>query len=448
MSINELTPIISAAWEASPLVEYALIENYLYNQAIVVDQSRLLTFISSCPYNINPEALQKAALTRIDHDIAITAHLNEAIAYTQLYGEEDLTYSLQTNKMDKALMGAREIIADPISFDAIIHGEYPFGFENDPAFPLIIGETDTLFGNSNITYLNTALIEVGMSLLGPDAKIQDLSFSLGKHWLDHSPMTHITPVNSAVFEGSDFLKEEYKNNYSFSFHDDTTPLGFVFVHSGYAFGGYRDEDRYKDGKLFGPEDCSSWISKLCNCDIEFSTIDLLYTYRAQVEGNLDYIAPDWVNSRAATALFETFSPVKIIDPFTDIQPGQILVFRKFETADHTQDAGMGGHVALVLGVTEEGQVVTLNYQRDMPDKEGFGIGLFDAQSDDTKEVFFLKVNQVPLSLEDVFPVSRDDLCFWEGTSLPLPLPTGLESYAFPVFDLLPSLNELEISLLA
>lgn len=439
MSLDQLNPILETAWSQSSLVQATFAQEYLYNQAIQAEQQYLLEFIAH-QVDINPDLhnFQSQVIDRVDHDITILSELNDAIAYTQFFTDEELTWSLKTNKMDQALQGALDIIEDPIAFNAIVQGHFPPGFDNTPPFPVLIGNTDTAFGHSANTFLSAALVEIAISTLGEEASIVDLNQAIGMDWIDHSAISHITPINSSIFDDEQDLLESFQNQYSFHFSDALTSMGFTFIHSGYAFGGYRDEPRYEDGKWFGPEDCSSWIAKLTGSDIAFSTIDLLYTYRFQLENNVDYVDPQWLNSNEAQWMLAYFSPVEVQDPFHDIQPGQILTFRKFTSEDHSNDAGYSGHVALVLGVTEDGQVITLNYTRDMPDTEGFGISLFDYQSSAVKEVFFLEANQTSLTLNDVFSPHESDLAFWEHTELPLEVldtqNIELASLLPPIFD--------------
>tara|TARA_R110002110_G_C13469307_1_gene719852 strand:+ start:19136 stop:20479 length:1344 start_codon:yes stop_codon:yes gene_type:complete len=414
VSSHELSSILNVAWSSSPLAQFGLIESYLYNYAINAEQSMFLDMSSQYVVpDIN--VLQNQVIDRIDNDIAITSAFNNAISFTN----EHLGYSLRTNKMNEALVGARDIIADPISFACILNGEFPPGFEEEPAFPIVISSEDSYFGNSNNTFLSTALVETAVSLLGPDAQIGDLGNHIDQIWLDHSAIIHITPVNLTIFNEDLPFLDDYLANYTFSFSDETTPLGFTFVHSGYAFGGFRDEERYIEGKLFGPEDCSSWIAKLCNSDIEFSTVDLLFTYRTLLDGNNDFVSNEWLHSEAAYEMLGAFAPIAIVDPFTDILPGFVMAFRSFQDSDHSMDAGYSGHVALVLGVNEQAEVVTLTYTRDMPGTEGFGLKIYDYQPNDLTDVFFLEVNQPPLSLNDIFPIAQDDLTFWDHTTLPL-----------------------------
>ncbi len=409
--------MIDNAINQSPIVQIGLAQSALYNQAVYAEQTTLLNFVANYPIQeINISTLQGMVLDRIDQDIAITSSLNDAIAYNQFYTENEMTYALKTNKMDEALTGSRELIADTQSFEAIIKGEFPEGYGCPPPFAVMIGEVSCPFGNSHNTFLSTALIEVATTLMGPDASVLELNAAFNGLWADNSSIAHITPINETIFQIDPSLAQRYLDNYTFSFHDSETDLGLAYIHSGYAFGGFREEDRYAEGKLFGPEDCSSWLAKLTQCDVEFSTYDMFYTYREQTETNHDYVDPTWRGSSTATAMFETFSPVQVIDPHQDIQPGQIIVFRKFTSEDHS-GIGYSGHTGLVLGLTEDNQVLTLNYTRNMPDVEGFGISLFDYRSDDVKEVIFLEVNNPPLHLSDIIQVNESDLAFWDQTSL-------------------------------
>lgn len=80
------------------------------------------------------------------------------------------------------------------------------------------------------------------------------------------------------------------------------------------------------------------------------------------EEERSYIDPEWLASDYVKTM-EVLNPVFIEDPLTDIQPGQIFAFRRFDSLEHENSAGFSGHTGLVLGLRENGNVVTLSYAR-------------------------------------------------------------------------------------
>lgn len=99
-------------------------------------------------------------------------------------------------------------------------------------------------------------------------------------------------------------------------------------------------------------------------------------------------------------LLEKYSPVTVRDPYHDIQAGQLFLYRDF-LAKQSPKIGVGGHTGLVLGLTDDEQIVTLNFRREMPDEEGFGLTVFDWQSTGSRDMVFLEVTQPHIVLEDL-----------------------------------------------
>jgi|APSaa5957512535_1039671.scaffolds.fasta_scaffold144679_2 hypothetical protein len=54
--------------------------------------------------------------------------------------------------------------------------------------------------------------------------------------------------------------------------------------------------------------------------------------------------------------------------------------------------GAGGHAGIVLGVDKEGHVITIAYNRSMPDREGFGLETHTPGADENKFYFYLRPN--------------------------------------------------------
>ena len=388
-NVKETYPAL--LWEgymASEEVQQAFHQSYQYYQQVRDEQSTLLETLSAALETQDLNAVKEGTLQRLDHDLNLADALNEELT---AYSPPLISWSLKTNKMSEVLEGAKVLLTEESTWKAFVTGTFPPSFEADVPHPVLLGDISSTYGTSQSTYLSAALIEIHLYLLGNQSQIQDLATHLSTPSIDQSAIMHVTPLPAALVEGEGaFIK-----NSSFYFSDVDTPMGYVFPHTGYAFGGHRFETRYPDGKPFGPEDCSSWIGKITDCSYTFSTLDQLYTYRSQLpEGEKGYIDPNWLNSDVAKEMLSRFSLVKVENPVTDIEPGQIIVMRNFETPDHTQEKGHGGHTALVVGVTEEGAVVTIGFNRDMPTLEGFGIQTFSSQSTPYQDTFFFKLNDV------------------------------------------------------
>lgn len=423
----EINSIVSKAYQSSPLVQIALQEAYDYNVQLYQEQKALFA-LTNQQWGAYPEhdyhTLQTKTLERLDQDIYYIQQLNQLLKSYPASDDvgEGLTWSLKTNKMELVLSGARELIMDDEAFRALLEGECPYMLNNTFQFPVILADTDSIYGSSEATFLSAALLAINLSLLGENTHLEDLPIqlslldSIDTVWMDYSALSHITPI--PAFVALENLGQDFKTEFSYYFSDPLMQDGLSLIHSGYAFGGQRGEVRFDENKNWGPEDCSSWVSKVTNCDVDFSTIDQLFTYRIQFPDNeKGLIYSDWLNSDRPTAMQTVYSPVYIENPLVDIHPGQIFAYRDFADANHLEDVGVGGHTGVVLGVKENGNVVVLCYGRDMPEYEGFGVREYNWQSDETREVMFFDVNQEKIAFHAVIHTDNDIMHDFDGLAI-------------------------------
>jgi hypothetical protein len=391
---EELRDIVNQASKKSALAKQVIQDSIHYNQAIHRDQAHLLESNHLLWQKEQPEfqPFQHRVLERIESDLQAAKQLNRHLEPIPVSDKTSVTWSLKTNKMENILEHAKDMVADEKVFATLVQGHFPEAFSQSPNFPVILGDCQTPFGTSQVTYLSAALIEIHLTLLGSNAKVQDI-FS-DTHWIENAALLHLTHLDYSV--GKEAIAEF--TNSSFYFSDNTTENGFAFVHSGYAFGGQRGEYRYENEKVYGPEDCSSWIAKIVGSDVAFSTIDQLFAYRLEHEPQ-GHIDANWITSEVGKEMQTLFTPIKVEAP-ADIQPGYVMAFRNFNSENHLDSSGTSGHTALVLGMLEDDRVLTLNYARDMPKMEGYGLKAFDWQSSAKKDVMFFKVNE-PISMNDV-----------------------------------------------
>lgn len=407
---SELLTLIERARMQSALAQGALMEYTRFNEAIFADQSYLLGVNQQLWQTLLPsmdsKTFQQTVLEKVTFDLGAIVKLNTQLAPIPAADFAGLTWALKSNKMENILQQAQQLIADDTIFETLLTGHFPEPFQNGPSFPVVIGELDDAWGNSQNTYLSAAIIEINLALLDQSSHVQDIiSDSPDTLWLDNAAILHVTPIDQLVPEHAiiDFSPS------SFYFSDALTPHGFAFIHSGYAFGGQRGENRYEYGKELGPQDCSSWLAKLIGTDYAFSTIDQLFTYRLSIpEEERGYIDPTWLESDGADTMQSLFTPVKVEDPLSDIQPGQVMAFRHFTDSEHQHSTGDSGHTILVIGLRENGNVVGLGYRRNMPEKEGFGIQEFPWKSTEENEVMFFNVNS-PIALNDVLTFKENEI---------------------------------------
>ncbi|MBH1989504.1 MAG: hypothetical protein I8H75_01190 [Myxococcaceae bacterium] len=149
-----------------------------------------------------------------------------------------------------------------------------------------------------------------------------------------SPFYHSTPMPFewlSTLHESDFIEQNE----------------FRFVHGGYAFGGQRQDTRFFKngpfGKRWGPQDCSSWISKLIGAQRPYST-------------------EDFENYWHIPNLKRLLKPINVFK-LSDARPGILWLSR----------SPSGGHVNLVVDTDPaQGCLTVLEYARNLPHYEGFG----------------------------------------------------------------------------
>jgi len=285
--------------------------------------------------------------------------------------------------------GTKELLQD--HYYKIINGEEIPGYKIKQDTITLLGWNEhSIFGNSKGSFLQCALLNLVMEIEGK--KIVNMDFLPTRQgiWIDHTAIAHVTPLPDK--KGGPFLESDC----SYFFQDDKTPQGFVYIHSGYAFGGYRGlneaytQPRYEPaGKLYGLEDCASWIAKIKNSSHLYSTIDQYYAEKFHTS-----VTVTWKEPQFGKYVAENYKPVKIEDPLKDIKPGDIYYHRSFPNEDSLMvGSGVGGHTALVLGVRSSGTIVSLGYERNMPKIEGFGIGEFVLTNEFPKKCGILRLKE-------------------------------------------------------
>jgi hypothetical protein len=291
-------------------------------------------------------------------------------------------YQLKTNKMVEVLDGGNQVVSqylekilsmEPMSEVAISNPILGYDFSYNKPEITVLGDESGFFGNSKGTFLKAALFHTIVATYGT------IDFNEA-----NSTMFHSMPLPNK-FTWSPIKTEPTLCPYF-------APEHVTVIHSGYAFGGHRNEVNhpYPPGKPFGPEDCSSFIAKnIKESSGAISTIDLLRRFRYSSE-NKPLVSANWDNSLIGKELQTKLEPVKVCDPQTDICPGMVYCHRTFPGGKQLTGEGSAGHAAQVVGFFRN-KVVTLGYNRDMPKLEGFGIQEFPISDSVEKQQMFFKV---------------------------------------------------------
>jgi hypothetical protein len=382
----QLTAIINSALESThPVVQRAMNEEKKFREQTATELSVFLqetrVAITMAKNIASIKQLQDKTLEKIALDLALAKKLNAALGPIPI--SSTCSYPLKFNKLELILSGTDTFLQE--NFLALFEQQQipnEYQFFTSPTEVTRLGRNDkTIYGSSKNTFLKTALLETYLTTTR--GNITDATFeqnfvasaTKGK-WIDHTAMAHVAPIPIDL----DSLDSRF-NQFTFRYSDDTTPSGLLYTHSGYAFGGDRNNTR--PNKPFVPEDCSSWLEKVCGGTKPFvmTTADQLLFNRTKL--GVGNVSAQWLASETPANMESTFDVVSDWqkDPQKAIQPGQIYCHRGFnlEKDPTMQESGTGGHTALVLGFKSDAQnskIVTIGYSREMPDVEGFGVQEF------------------------------------------------------------------------
>lgn len=373
---QEINAIIERARASdNKTLQEAFIQERNFRTRTKQELEALLAITKKLLEDQNFEKINKETLAKLQQDLDLINILNTGLQPFPVGTEA--TWSLKSNKMQLAITGAQSLMQK--HFSDIAEGSLPEGYalSHLNADITMLGDNPSIYGNSKGTFLKTAALTLYLSCIQKNtlADVKLSSENTGS-WIDHTAMAHVTPLPVGLNLKS--LDERFER-FTYSFSDELTPNGFAFVHSGYAFGGHRNEPRYPRGKPLGPEDCSSWVSKISGCPYPFTTYDQLLQYRLRFNERGEMV-PNWSSSALAKSMDEICEPLVIRDPQTQIQAGQLYCHRTFAKTDRDlTSTGIGGHTGMVLGFNSQGRdskVVILAYGREMPHIEGFGVQQF------------------------------------------------------------------------
>lgn len=303
-----------------------------------------------------PTAEKTKILAQLKNDEVTINELNKLFRSSK----DSLPEPLVTNKLgafEDDGQKHRGILAEAhgflnTNFNSFVNAEEISNYRLNYNSVTVLGSQEGINGNSKATFYKTALLITTGSLL--ELSFDNFPSPSDSPWLETTPLAHFVSVPATV-------AKEWKGTTQFLVEDR-----LVYPHSGYAFGGH------SDNKVYGPEDCATWIGKKC-LQKETCTFDLYNAYKN--------ISP-----------LPRLTPVEVKDPQKDIKPGDIYIHRFFSCPqDKGKTAGDSGHTMLVLGTRNNGkEVLTLGYSRHMPIVEGFGLKYYSTLSDEHTDVGFLR----------------------------------------------------------
>lgn len=242
--------------QSNPMLTAAIAQMRLRQHAIKTEQDTLLANnkIALEEKDISVKELVEKIKADVRRD---QEYINKFDAIVKMLEASDtpkfnaVPWAVRTNKMNLIIEGARTKIfgEDETNIMHLVNGKLPTGIDNEVnEFPVL--GSGRFWGTSKPTYLSYGILAVNFSLSGHT--IQNIPLT--------STITHVAalPVGIALDPACRFF-----------YHAETCASTFPcfgYVHSGYSFGGYReDEQRLHYDKLFGPEDCSSGVAKITGC---------------------------------------------------------------------------------------------------------------------------------------------------------------------------------------
>lgn len=302
-------------------------------------------------------------------DKSYIQQFNKAIEAHNVVEEE---YPITTNKTKLILDW---LDGHPLNED----GEFTVRYDNTISTLLpILGNTE--FWGSSLSTFHTATLLYRLRAITGNSFTQIMPMD--------SSIFHIAPLTKGLLSCLDNSLLQNKN-YIFQNGSD---LGFGFIHSGFAFGGSRNQewfyskyltypkDDIESAKYF-PHDCSSWIASIFKQKYSSSTDDLLCTYRI-LSKSTDFVPVGWDEQELAKELLDRFIPV---DPFKErLQSQDIYVYRTFSPKYPEQTSlGATGHVGLIFSSPTNNKLESIEFSRSMPEVEGFGIKITDLKNPST-----------------------------------------------------------------
>lgn len=326
--------------------------------------------------------IKSDVLKRMQADAAIMSELTRVFSILSPLNQE-ITWSCSTNKMGLIIPEAISVFEK--FAEIILQGHLPPEFKNYWDLPRCVGTCEGLIEghNGRELGLKAALLVTLLELRG-DLHLTGESVDS----MITSAIVHSTPLPvSAVLNEISKL--------SFFYNGTLSPVQgeLSFVHGGYAFGGQYEDSYYSHlghyGKRLGPQDCASWISRMLDFPLGMSTFDFAMYYR-DVLKVLGKQCPD--NDFARYDAVQKLVPAQVAST-QDVLPGMILITRQFDVKSDlymNNTLGTSGHAALVVDVDSvTNSMITLEFTRDLPRREGFGVQRISYfPSSNVRQMFF------------------------------------------------------------
>lgn len=327
---------------------------------------------------VDKEKLHTSVLTALENDKEVFKRLKEEMTKnTYKVGVRGATYQFITHKMPIVVQDALTLAQQESTFYEILNGDLPLGYSiTPPPFNYFPEETHIFSSGRRGNALKCLLFRV-WGLQNEANSLAGLVKLFGPRWLDETPLVHITPLP----EGCNV--PEIESSFYF-FKDSQTPKALLIINNGYTFGGHRDEARYSTGKKYGPQDCSSFVTKYVGCSQVFSTAHQAQYFQLvngfQFKDLGDEVVKKWEdalpqlkNDVYIKSMQNVLQPLFLDNTPSRLSPGLVHAERKYERkkADFNF-TGISGHTGFFIGTVgsaSETKALTISASRDL---EGTG----------------------------------------------------------------------------
>jgi hypothetical protein len=254
----------------------------------------------------NIDTLKGKVLSRLTQD---SANINLLMRHLSDNFDIEYKYALNTNKNYEIFEGAKKLVENKLS--TLAFSSLNDSFKMDPDTLTILGGKDgDVKDTSMLNFLQTALLTT-LCVVKNATSLKDLEVlsSNGIYQVDSSPCIQATTLPIAFkIEALSELK-----NWFYYYKDEKSPdQGELLIPIlGYAYGGSRLDNRYKD-KALKAEDCSSAVGKWLGLNTDISTAQMLQAYNDKA-GNPEF-----------SSLLKVASPLKNEE---QVKSGDIFVFK-------------------------------------------------------------------------------------------------------------------------
>ncbi len=331
------------------------------------DQQKLLEKTATI-YNENKEVndnFTQLVIDRVKLFKKASEDFNESLNKLKADNKDDynkLPFGVRSNKaLDIATHTLETIEKNPNIIDRLCKGTIPFDSSITKSLPsLTLEENENYWGTSKVTITSFLLKQIHDELAGESLNYDDY------------------PAIFHPFDAGSVQESPY-----------------YVIHSGYSWGGDRASTIQTK-----PYDCTSMLEDVYQLPPNTaSSADLVLSARFIDNPEYNLTIDAWKWSTDTWKESPSYKLTELLNTHQNPEVGDIVALRRFnEKSTQENSLGTGGHGAIFVG-NDNGHQVVIEYTREMPNMEGFGIRYKkDGDEQNTNEVHYLIRNNDGLDL--------------------------------------------------